>query len=73
MLGLFLDASLTRNGTSMGTIYDPTPRVTVLYEWKAIVQKYVITYRTGELGRVLINRAFVWELEACPLSAVLQT
>ncbi|MBC7577209.1 MAG: hypothetical protein H7312_07610 [Tardiphaga sp.] len=27
----------------------------------------------GALGRVLINRAFVWELEACPLSAVLPT
>jgi hypothetical protein len=41
--------------------------------WDILESRLIDASVVAELGRVLINRAFVWELEASPPSAVLQT
>lgn len=47
--GLFLDATLRRDGPTTGPAYDPTPGAPATYACKAIVETYSAFYRAQGL------------------------
>ena len=49
MSGIFLDATLTRDGSPTGPPYDPTPGAPTDYPCKAIVDEWDAYYRQGGL------------------------
>lgn len=59
MSGLFLDATLTRDGPTTGPAYDPTPGVPVSYACKAIVEAYSKYYRANGLVDAKDRRVLV--------------
>ena len=49
MSGLFLDATLTRDGPTTGPAYDPVPGAPVTYACRGMVEKYSAYYRANSL------------------------